>query len=151
MQNTKQHGLQLVFEDEQAAIHRRKSSIVSRVQLPQVPNAASANCFVHQLLDGHRRGGVAPANEIHESIAIDKTPEEDVGNPQNAHSRLLTKKQLSDVAFGIRELSKKLAHIKLKLKVQNVFILAKANDEAVIGHTRELAEWLLVKDPHHRV
>jgi hypothetical protein len=61
-------------------------------------------------------------------------------------SRLLTKKQLSDMALGIRELSKKLAHIQLKLRVRNVFLLAKAHDETLIQYTRELAEWLLSKE-----
>lgn len=58
-------------------------------------------------------------------------------------SRLLTKKQLSDMAFGIRELSKKLGHIRLKLKVKNVFILTKAHDETLIHKTREVVKWLL--------
>jgi NAD+ kinase len=59
------------------------------------------------------------------------------------HSRLLTKKQLSEMALGVRELSKRLASIRLKLKVRTVFLLTKAHDETLIGHTREVARWLL--------
>lgn len=62
------------------------------------------------------------------------------------NSRLLTKKQLSDMAWGVRELSKRLGSIKLKLKVKTVFLLTKAHDEALIGNTREVAKWLLSPD-----
>jgi NAD+ kinase len=47
------------------------------------------------------------------------------------------------MAFGIRELSKKLAQLRLQLRVKNVFILGKAYDERLNGHAREVAEWLL--------
>jgi NAD+ kinase len=59
------------------------------------------------------------------------------------HSRLLTKKQLSDMAWGVRELSKRLGSIKMKLKVKTVFLLTKAHDEALIDNTREVVRWLL--------
>ena len=59
------------------------------------------------------------------------------------HSRLLTKKQLSDMAWGVRELSKRLGSIRLKLKVRTVFLLTKAHDETLIGNTREVVKWLL--------
>lgn len=66
------------------------------------------------------------------------------------HSRLLTKKQLSDMAWGVRELSKRLGSIRLKLKVKSVFLLTKAHDETLIGNTREVARWLLSEDRHVR-
>jgi NAD+ kinase len=62
---------------------------------------------------------------------------------QVTHSRLLTKKQLSDMAWGVRELSKRLGSIRLKLKVKTVFLLTKAHDETLIENTREVARWLL--------
>ncbi|KAH8811930.1 ATP-NAD kinase-like domain-containing protein [Xylogone sp. PMI_703] len=58
-------------------------------------------------------------------------------------SRLLTKKQLSDMAWGVRELSKRLGSVRLKLRVKTVFLLTKAHDESLIAMTRELARWLL--------
>jgi NAD+ kinase len=67
----------------------------------------------------------------------------DDSDPNAVHSRLLTKKQLSDMAWGVRELSKRLGSIKLKLKVKTVFLLTKAHDETLIGNTREVAKWLL--------
>ncbi|OWP07255.1 ATP-NAD kinase [Marssonina coronariae] len=63
--------------------------------------------------------------------------------PNAMHSRLLTKKQLSDMAWGVRELSKRLGSIKLKLKVRTVFLLTKAHDETLIENTREVVKWLL--------
>jgi NAD+ kinase len=77
----------------------------------------------------------------------DQKPEgTDVIEPNAVHSRLLTKKQLSDMAWGVRELSKRLGSIKLKLKVKTVFLLTKAHDETLIGNTREVAKWLLSPD-----
>lgn len=59
------------------------------------------------------------------------------------HSRLLTKKELSEMAWGVRELSKRLGSLRLKLNVKTVFLLTKAYDESLIANTRELARWLL--------
>lgn len=70
----------------------------------------------------------------------------DTMDPNAVHSRLLTKKQLSDMAWGVRELSKRLGSIKLKLKVKTVFLLTKAHDETLIGNTREVAKWLLSRE-----
>ena len=85
------------------------------------------------------------AHHIHD--ASPKGDEEvGVHNGDEAHvmySRLLTKKQLSDMAWGVRELSKRLGNIKLKLKVKTVFLLTKAHDESLIENTREIARWLL--------
>ncbi|KAI9051467.1 hypothetical protein LZ554_004513 [Drepanopeziza brunnea f. sp. 'monogermtubi'] len=67
-------------------------------------------------------------------------------DPNAMHSRLLTKKQLSDMAWGVRELSKRLGSIRLKLKVRTVFLLTKAHDETLIGNTREVVNWLLSPD-----
>jgi NAD+ kinase len=68
------------------------------------------------------------------------------GEHGGVHSRLLTKKQLSDMAWGVRELSKRLGSIRLKLRVKTVFLLTKAHDENLIGNTREVAKWLLSPD-----
>ena len=53
------------------------------------------------------------------------------------------------MAFGIRELAKKLAHIRLKLHVKNVFVLTKAHDEDLIKYTRDLSIWLLKNDSYN--
>lgn len=69
-----------------------------------------------------------------------------VEHKSHTQSRLLTKKELSDMAFGIRELSKRLNNFKLKLKVKNIFLLTKAHDPDLIDKTREVAEWLLSEE-----
>jgi NAD+ kinase len=148
----------VMFEDEQAAIHRRRSSIVAmRDRSPERVKGPLTDCFVHQLLEGHRTS--AAVNALHDFIGHPKSGEKQAALPpptedeRRAHrqSRLLTKRELSDMSSNIRELSKKLAHIKLKLKVQNIFVLGKAHDPCVVQRTRELTEWLLEHDPHHRV
>lgn len=62
------------------------------------------------------------------------------------HSRLLTKKQLSDMAWGVRELSRRLGSMRLKFRVRNIFILTKIYDRDLIPKTRELVRWLLDKE-----
>ena len=59
---------------------------------------------------------------------------------------MLTKKQLADMAYGVRELSKKLGNVRLKLTVKTVFLLTKAHDESLIGYTKEMVDWLLSKE-----
>lgn len=108
---------------------------------------------MHSLLEKHDGTIVNDRDMSYEGLAqerrIDKDPHGRA--EQSHHSRLLTKKQISDMAFGIRELSKKLAQIRLKLHVRNVFILAKAHDETLISHTREVTDWLLTMDSKHKV
>ena len=65
---------------------------------------------------------------------------------ETMHSRLLTKKQLSEMAWGVRELSRRLGNMRLKFKARSIFILTKAYDYALIPKTREVTRWLLSKD-----
>lgn len=108
---------------------------------------------MHTLLEKHDGSPTVDHDASYEGLAqercIDKDPHGHA--EQSQHSRLLTKKQISDMAFSIRELSKKLAQIRLKLRVRNIFVLAKAHDETLIKHTREMTNWLLTKDPNHKV
>lgn len=103
-------------------------------------------CFVHSLLEQQRKdgGGNAVLGQIAEDCTQDAKLDTGQASTQtDMHSRLLTKKQLSDMAWGVRELSKRLGGIRLKLRVQTVFILTKAHDETLIGYTREVTKWLL--------
>ncbi|KAI0541030.1 ATP-NAD kinase-like domain-containing protein [Xylaria digitata] len=65
---------------------------------------------------------------------------------EGIHSRLLTKKQLTEMAWGVRELSRRLGTARLKFKAKHIFLLTKVYDEDLIPKTRELAKWLLSKD-----
>ncbi|KAM7209158.1 ATP NAD kinase [Naviculisporaceae sp. PSN 640] len=61
-------------------------------------------------------------------------------------SRLLTKKQLIEMAWGVRELSRRLGSVRLRFKVKNIFILTKPYDNDLIPKAREVARWLLSKE-----
>lgn len=146
------HTLEVLLDQE--AVHRRKSSLVASdySARPKTPRKLTS-CYVHQLLEKHRVGDgtYTPSIEgVNAAKRLDKDPN---GNEEARHteSRLLTKKQLSEMALGIRELSKKLAHLKIKLKVKNIFVLTKVHDQALIGCARELTRWLLEKDQNYSV
>ncbi|KAL9054426.1 MAG: hypothetical protein Q9162_004148 [Coniocarpon cinnabarinum] len=114
----------------------------------QRPNALRRNtsCLVHGLFQDDRLKGDEPPtpHKTHTTKLGDKDPHGHAeGAGPNVSSRLLTKKQLSDMAFSIRELSKRLGNYRLKMKIQNVFLLTKAYDQSLIALTREVAEWLL--------
>lgn len=75
-----------------------------------------------------------------------KKPNPDLDYHQGLNSRLLTKKQLTDMAWGVRELSRRLGSIRLKFKARSIFLLTKAYDHELIPKTRAVAKWLLSKD-----
>ncbi|PSR94315.1 ATP NAD kinase [Coniella lustricola] len=92
---------------------------------------------------------VGQTDEHHWAKSITKsTSELDVSSTDREalHSRLLTKKQLSEMAWGVRELSRRLGSMRLKFRVRNVFILTKIYDRDLVPKTRELARWLLDKE-----
>ena len=62
------------------------------------------------------------------------------------YSRLLTKRQLNEMALSVRNLAKKLSTLKVKLKIKTVFLLTKAHDKTLIAKTRGVARWLLSKE-----
>jgi NAD+ kinase len=148
----------VVFEDEQQAITRRRSSMVATYE-PDPDKDVKVpvtDCFVHQLLEGHRRSAAEKHDGLHPGIQGRNNDSRGIPNiaedlHNHVQSRLLSKKQLSDMAYSIRELSKRLAHIKIKLVVHNIFILGQAHDEEVVRYTHQLARWLLKKDSHHKV
>ncbi|WPG99528.1 Hypothetical protein R9X50_00234300 [Acrodontium crateriforme] len=138
-----------VFFDKQQSQRRRASLVETPGTASKRPGHSRqlTSCFVHSLLEEKARlshkepknlEGMMSSTHIDKGTAIPQ-------DAQNGHtqSRLLTKKQLSDMAVGIRELSKKLGHLRLMLKVRNVFLLTKAHDQKLIAHTRAVTEWLL--------
>jgi NAD+ kinase len=62
------------------------------------------------------------------------------------YSRLLTKRQLSDMALSVRSMAKRLSNIKVKVNVRSVFLLTKAHDLTLIAKAREVTKWLLSKE-----
>ncbi|KAI1503614.1 ATP-NAD kinase [Biscogniauxia marginata] len=94
----------------------------------------------------------AEAGQVDEKswkTALTKTRSElDLARDENEglHSRLLTKRQLSEMAWGVRELSRRLGSVRLKFRVQTIFLLTKIYDHELIPKTREVARWLLSTD-----
>lgn len=137
-------ALEVVFESPRST--RRRASLTAVKSNRPGFRRQETTCFVHALLEEKRSSGHwTPTGD---GSMMDRTADKDNGTPPGGHerhtqSRLLTKKQLSDMAFGIRELSKKLGHVRLMLKVRNVFLLTKAHDQSLIKKTREVSEWLL--------
>ncbi len=132
---------------DQESNYRRKSSFdAPRRARQQTEQHKNTDCFVHALLEKQRKTG--KASTLDDIIENNHTQykEEDGVTETPTHSRLLTKKQLSDMAWGVRKLAKTLGSIRLKLKVKTVFLLTKAHDETLIGYTREVAAWLLNKE-----
>ena len=145
-----QEQLEVMFDKHET--QRRRASLATDDQpLPTRPSQKRQKtaCFVHSLLESKVKSGAWAPNEegfaqAHPSSKEHPTSENGVAsNAPHTQSRLLTKKQLSDMAVGIREMSKKLGHIRLKLRVRNVFLLTKAHDQTLIAKTRDMAEWLL--------
>lgn len=103
------------------------------------------SCFLHQFLEKQRKHGkskLASMTDVGDDQKQDKAP---LGH-NGANSRLLTKRQLLEMAGEIRDLSKRLGNLRLKLHVKTVFLLTKAHDETLIEKTRDVVEWLLSKE-----
>lgn len=138
--------LEVIFDQQDT--QRRRASLVPQPGQRPSSRRQKTSCFVHALLEEKAKSGHwTPSQEgLTQSRPADKdtpTPHDGDDVQKPTQSRLLTKKQLSDMAFGIRELSKKLGHIRLLLKVRNVFLLTKAHDQNLIAYTRDMTEWLL--------
>ncbi|KAK3328479.1 ATP NAD kinase [Cercophora scortea] len=80
------------------------------------------------------------------TIITQPAAELDLHRSEVIHTRLLSKKQLSEMAWGVRELSRRLGSVRLRFKVKTIFLLTKIYDEDLIPKTRELTRWLLDKD-----
>ena len=138
--------------------YRRKASLAPPPSFGSMPtrpqhSRQTTACMVHELLEKHNGKPLEEHSASNEGIASERQMDKDPHSQarQMHQSRLLTKNQISQMALGIRELSKKLSQIRLKLNVRNVFILGKAHDETLIKYTREVAEWALARDANHNV
>ncbi|KAK6350141.1 hypothetical protein TWF696_006386 [Orbilia brochopaga] len=142
-QNARTHSVEVLFDPDIQAIRRRKSSMVAG-------HHALSSCFVHEMLEAQRLNELN--NHVHKvvdkeaGVCVDGFIDESTSVEDGA-SRMLTKKQLSDMALGVRELSKHLGSLRMKLPRKNVriVIVAKTQDRQNIAHTRELLEWLLTE------
>ncbi|KAI0122948.1 NAD(H) kinase [Xylariales sp. AK1849] len=122
-------GLERIVEPKGADKHNRRSSVTSD------PDSAETTDT-----------GQFDEKSWQNSINKSKTQLDLQGEHDELHSRLLTKKQLSEMAWGVRELSRRLGQVRLKFKVKSVFILTKVYDQELLPKTREVTKWLLSKD-----
>lgn len=148
--------MEVVFDGEN--LHRRKSSIVMSEPpiLPkQLDTSSESQCLVHKLVERTQRGQqpkveskLESINESHDERPVfngKASPKSDE-ETRATHSRLLTKKQLSDMAMSVRSLAKRLGSLKVKMNIRTVFLLTKAYDKTLIAKTRDVAQWLLLKE-----
>ena len=70
----------------------------------------------------------------------------DLTSYEDVHSRLLTKKQLSEMAWGVRELSRRLSSMRIRFRVKTIFLLTKIYDSDLVPKTRAITKWLLHHD-----
>ncbi|KIW21443.1 hypothetical protein PV08_02023 [Exophiala spinifera] len=146
--------IEVVFDSETA--RRRKSSFVltdqPRVDKSRRPHAerAKSQCLVHQIVEKTKvESELEQIDEVEPSVATESIDREPMlGKEENrpVESRLLTKKQLSDMAISVRALAKKLGNLKVRLKIRAIFLLTKIHDKTLIVKTREVARWLLSRD-----
>jgi NAD+ kinase len=93
-----------------------------------------------------RLGQVGEVDEIRGATKTSAVNGDDSSTPPIVQSRLLTKKQLSDMAWNVRALSKRLSSIKMKLDVKSVLLVTKPEDQCLVHLTRRVTRWLLDKD-----
>ncbi|KAG6009630.1 hypothetical protein E4U21_001694 [Claviceps maximensis] len=95
-------------------------------------------------LDGNQVGQADQEAWAHEMSK--STSQMDLTTYEDVHSRMLTKRQLSDMAWGVRELSRRLSSMKIRFRVRSIFLLTKIYDQDLIPKTRQLTKWLLDKE-----
>ncbi|KAF1826893.1 ATP-NAD kinase [Dissoconium aciculare CBS 342.82] len=132
--------LEVVFDNHDS--HRRKASLTQEKSKPQHDTQDVTSCFVHSLLHNcHKKPDQSDAKSS--GTDFSEKWSEVLRDSNDSQSRLLSKRQLADMAYNIRELSKKLGTIRVLLKVRNVFLLTKAHDRKLFAKTREMTKWLL--------
>ncbi|KAL1839202.1 hypothetical protein VTJ49DRAFT_1791 [Mycothermus thermophilus] len=107
---------------------------------PPIPSARRGSCVtVGQLDEKNWRRQMTGKAPVRTPSELDRqTASADAPN-----SRLLTKKQLSEMAWGVRELSRRLGSMRLRFRVRTILLLTKIYDQELITKTREMCRWLL--------
>lgn len=117
-------------------------------------------CFVHSLLQNDRarspsrQGSSEDLTRGSQPDVFNKGPER-----RDRWNRGMTKKELSDIALGVRELSKRLGikncdplfrrmvvmvgGARMKLRVRAIIVITKKHDLELVGMTREVTDFLL--------
>ncbi|KAF8449729.1 ATP-NAD kinase-like domain-containing protein [Kalaharituber pfeilii] len=143
--DTEYQALEVVF-DPGITKHRRKSSLAHANAV--APKYSSSSCFVHALLEAQK---AAEAGRAVPDVDSELHRNEKLGASPGMDSRMLTKVQLTDLALGVRELSRRFASMQLRMKVKTFFLLTKPHDKNILKYTREIAVWLLSQPDNYIV
>jgi len=154
-----QNKLEVVFYPD---VDRRRKSSLAATRSRVDPYDRNTACFLHSLLNGEWITSPEALDDVPEQSAKNEPTTPDIPEsskesvvdyasrhaekPSDVQSRHLTKRQLSDMAWNVRNLSKRLGSIMLKLTVKNVLLVTKVHDESLVSLTREVTQWLLSKD-----
>ncbi|KIY04050.1 uncharacterized protein Z520_00742 [Fonsecaea multimorphosa CBS 102226] len=149
--------IEVVFDNE--AVRRRKSStVLAETPVVEKPKRIQAErtksqCLVHNLVEKSSfsqpkvESKLEQIDELEPASKLDGNGQDSVQEDNRAtESRLLTKKQLSDMAMSVRTMAKRLSSLKVKLRVRAIFLLTKIYDKTLITKTKEVTRWLLSKD-----
>lgn len=123
-----------------------REKAVERGLTVDFPQANGSRC--RAVVDpGCLDGKVGQTDQLTWAREMTKTASElDLVQQEEVRSRMLSKRQLSDMAWGVRELSRRLSSMRIRVRVKTIFLLAKIYDQELVPKTRELARWLLDAD-----
>ena len=103
-------------------------------------------CFVHSLLEvqrGFEKTNVSAAQSEPSSRSDSPTRNREAETSKKDLFTHLSKKEISDMALGVRELSKHLGSARLKLNIHHILIVTKPGDHDLVDMSRKITEWLL--------
>lgn len=141
--------------DENTSFRQRRQGSVSR-------RYKRTACFVHSLLEVQQRFERSSLSSIpaSETSSRSHSPTGQRGSAEARENREaeknandskrdlfthLSKKEISDMALGVRELSKHLGSARLKLNIHHILIVTKTGDMSLIKLTRDITAWLLAQ------
>lgn len=98
------------------------------------------------------RHSISPPPEITKDTtsSTGKTHYAIADKSQVQYSRALTKKQLAEMAFSVRDLSKYLGTLRIKMRVKKIIVVAKIWDKDTISKTAEFVDWMLEHQHPHQ-
>lgn len=135
-------------DDTDKELPREKAKLQQQQQQQQPAPVLAPPTSAPRLKATKSQKSVEQLDSPIESGTLDRTVSEsadsvNINSSDILHSRLLTKKQLSEMAWGVRELSRRLGSLRLRFRVKTIFLLTKIYDEDLLPKTRDLTLWLL--------
>ncbi|KAI5287658.1 hypothetical protein KEM54_005839 [Ascosphaera aggregata] len=140
-----------------ASKHFRRGFNVRETSVPDndIPDRKAMACFVHYLLDlpnldpdriSDICAGITEPDAGAQAIRATGMISTNIDYANRA-SRLMNRRQLTELVWNVRSLSKKLGGINLKLDIRNILVVTKPQDESLVTLTWKVARSLLT-GPH---